>query len=817
MKICLTLLSVGMIAAAATAADRNYDVLNYTGNGLRQDKGQAFAAYKKAGEGWADVLYATEFTYYTTGVICTDMTGASMGQDGWSQYQTGSGNRWAIVTVTGGKAAKCSWGSNTASGAYSYLWQDNWGNGYANFTTGYGLEVDFTATRFSNTVSTNKGQTQLRTYDVSGTQTTIGFIFDNYATGTNPSIRGLAYLNTGSAATTGTYAFTLATGSEVTQTGTHAYYTAYNDTTGVVFWGWDAGPTSETGYFFDPTESGYINAAFQVAVNEVDFLNNRNSSTTVGNMNIDNITIQIQHNDFDCNGNGVPDWLEGIDGDNNGNGIPDSCDIASGLAKDCNGNGFIDAWDITMRTAQDCNLNSIPDSCDIASGTFKDCNNNRIPDSCDISSGALDLNHDGVLDICQGLSENDTTTSSLGIPTANTSVNTTFTGLTTPLTDATLIIRAKGDFDGGLAGLEYLNLKINNEANWQRLFETGGVNCSSSTNGGVSSATITIPLATFAQYAATGTMKVTLMPALSVTTGECADGSMTVELKYVSLNAGGDCDNDAQWDTLQISSNPTLDRNNNGHLDFCDIRDNPTLDHNNNGVLDSWEISQNASLDRNNNGQLDSWEISQNAALDRNNNGVLDSYDISQDASLDRNKNGVLDSWEISQNAALDHNGNGVLDSWEISQDPSLDRNLNGLFDSWEIAQNPLLDRNTNGVLDSYDCTQNPALDCNTNSQIDQYEILDNSGIDCNENNVIDACDIHAGAIDDNGDGRPDTCQRAKGDLDLSGEIDLGDIGILLLYMGEFNPVFGDYDGNGEIDSGDIGYIALNFGPVTWP
>ena len=803
MKIGLTLLSVGMIAAAATAADRNFDVIDYTGNGLMQQSRKDIG--KNSSSETEDLLYSTGFDAYVTGVVCTDLTGATMGQDMWSQYQTGSGNRWGIVTVTGGKALKGTWGTATAAGSYSCLYQDNAQAGYSGFglTTRRSVEVQFDLQRFSNTVSTNKGQTQLRTYDASGTQTTVGFIIDNYATGTNPSIRGLAYLNTGTAQLTGTYAFTLATGSQVTQAGKHSYYTAYNNHTGVVYWGWDTGLTSETNFYFDPTASGYIGAANQVAINEIDFLNNRNSSTTVGNQVLDNVSFHAfdSYNTNDCNGNGVEDWL------------------------------------------------------DIAYGTSRDCNNNQIPDSCDISKGAVDLNHDGVLDICQGLSENNTTTSSLGIPTANTSVNTTFTDLTTPLTDATLIIRAKGDFDGGLAGLEYLNLKINNEANWQRLFETDGVNCSSSTNGGESSATITIPLATFAQYAATGTMKVTLLPALSVTPGECANGFMTVELKYVSLNAGGDCDNDAQWDTSQISANPSLDRNNNGHLDFCDIRDNPALDRNNNGVLDSWEISQNASLDRNKNGVLDSWEISQNAGLDRNNNGILDSWDISQDASLDRNLNGVLDTWEISQNAALDRNNNGVLDSWDISQDasldrnvngvldsweclqdpsldlnnngildsweivdyPSLDRNKNGLLDSWEIAQNPLLDRNTNGVLDSYDCTQNPALDCNTNSQIDQYEILDNSGIDCNENNVIDACDIHDGAIDDNSDGRPDTCQRAKGDLDLSGEIDLGDIGILLLYMGEFNPVFGDYDGNGEIDSGDIGYIALNFGPVTWP
>ena len=288
MKISLSLLSVGMIAAAATAADRNYDVLDYTGNGLMQ---QSNKNINRSSQESTDLLYSTGFDAYVTGVVCSDLTGATMGQDMWSQYQTGSGNRWGIVTVTGGKALKGTWGTATAAGAYSYLWQDNAQSGYSGFTTGRSFEVDFDLQRFSNTVSTNKGQTQLRTYDASGTQTSCGFIIDNYATGTNASIRGLAYLNTGTAASTGTYAFTLATGSAVTQAGTHSYYTAYENTTGLVYWGWDVGLTSETNYYFDPTASGYIGAANQAAMNEVDFLNNRNSATTAGSMNLDNIAI----------------------------------------------------------------------------------------------------------------------------------------------------------------------------------------------------------------------------------------------------------------------------------------------------------------------------------------------------------------------------------------------------------------------------------------------------------------------------------------------------------------------------------------------
>jgi len=288
MKISLSLLSVGMIAAAATAADRNYDVLDYTGNGLMQ---QSNKNINRSSQESTDLLYSTGFDAYVTGVVCSDLTGATMGQDMWSQYQTGSGNRWGIVTVTGGKALKGTWGTASAAGSYSYLWQDNAQSGYSGFTTGRSFEIDFDLTRFSNTVSTNKGQTQLRTYDASGTQTSVGFIIDNYATGTNASIRGLAYLNTGTAASTGTYAFTLATGSAVTQAGTHSYYAAYENTTGIVYWGWDSGLSSETNFYFDPTANGYIGAANQAAMNEVDFLNNRNSSTTAGSMNLDNIAI----------------------------------------------------------------------------------------------------------------------------------------------------------------------------------------------------------------------------------------------------------------------------------------------------------------------------------------------------------------------------------------------------------------------------------------------------------------------------------------------------------------------------------------------
>lgn len=78
----------------------------------------------------------------------------------------------------------------------------------------------------------------------------------------------------------------------------------------------------------------------------------------------------------DCNGNGVPDTcdiLNGTSADANGNGIPDECD------DDCDGDGVPDDAE------SDCNGNGIPDECEIADGLVDDCNNNGIPDECDVS------------------------------------------------------------------------------------------------------------------------------------------------------------------------------------------------------------------------------------------------------------------------------------------------------------------------------------------------------------------------------------------------------------------------------------------------
>lgn len=84
----------------------------------------------------------------------------------------------------------------------------------------------------------------------------------------------------------------------------------------------------------------------------------------------------------DCNGNGVPDEtdiLNGTSEDCNGNLTPDECEPTT----DCNMNAVRDICEVVINPTIDCNFNGVPDDCDIADGTAVDSNGNGIPDSCE--------------------------------------------------------------------------------------------------------------------------------------------------------------------------------------------------------------------------------------------------------------------------------------------------------------------------------------------------------------------------------------------------------------------------------------------------
>jgi hypothetical protein len=94
----------------------------------------------------------------------------------------------------------------------------------------------------------------------------------------------------------------------------------------------------------------------------------------------------------DCNGNGVPDdcdVLEGTSPDVDGDGRPDECG-------DCNDNGILDGFEIADGILGDCDGDAIPDVCQVFSN---DCDGDGLPDSCAIDLGG-DCNHNGILDTC---------------------------------------------------------------------------------------------------------------------------------------------------------------------------------------------------------------------------------------------------------------------------------------------------------------------------------------------------------------------------------------------------------------------------------
>ncbi|MDX2198230.1 MAG: hypothetical protein SF069_04565 [Phycisphaerae bacterium] len=167
---------------------------------------------------------------------------------------------------------------------------------------------------------------------------------------------------------------------------------------------------------------------------------------------------------LDCNGNTIPDSCDIAIGtvlDCNLNGVPDSCDLSSGTALDCNANGIPDSCDIASGAAQDCNVNGIPDACEIQAGTVQDCNRNGVPDSCDIAAlTSADCNNNGIPDDCDVALRFDAVSPTFSpVGTGNPHTH-TFTALPDSITDVTVEVAARGDFN---TSVEFVTVVFNGQ------------------------------------------------------------------------------------------------------------------------------------------------------------------------------------------------------------------------------------------------------------------------------------------------------------------------------------------------------------------
>ena len=98
----------------------------------------------------------------------------------------------------------------------------------------------------------------------------------------------------------------------------------------------------------------------------------------------------------------------------------------------------------------------------------------------------------------------------------------------------------------------------------------------------------------------------------------------------------------------------------------------------------------------------------------------------------------------------------------------------------------------------------------------EELEIWSAITTDCNSNGIADNADISSGAMDADGDGVPDACEFAIGDLNLNGVIDQQDLSILLGWWGIANPLYGDLNQDGKVDGTDMGILLGRYGAVVY-
>lgn len=87
---------------------------------------------------------------------------------------------------------------------------------------------------------------------------------------------------------------------------------------------------------------------------------------------------------------------------------------------------------------------------------------------------------------------------------------------------------------------------------------------------------------------------------------------------------------------------------------------------------------------------------------------------------------------------------------------------------------------------------------------------------DCDGNGINDVLDLSDGADDANGNGVLDECEFAYGDLNLDGEIDGGDMFIVLGWFASPFPLFGDLNDDGMTNAADMGILLSRWGATPF-
>lgn len=84
---------------------------------------------------------------------------------------------------------------------------------------------------------------------------------------------------------------------------------------------------------------------------------------------------------------------------------------------------------------------------------------------------------------------------------------------------------------------------------------------------------------------------------------------------------------------------------------------------------------------------------------------------------------------------------------------------------------------------------------------------------DCNQNGIDDSVDIASGTSSDiDGDGKPDSCEIAAGDVNLNGVVNGSDVSIVLGWWNLGYSPTSDCNFDGNVDGLDLAIVLASFG-----
>jgi hypothetical protein len=412
------------------------------------------------------------------------------------------------------------------------------------------------------------------------------------------------------------------------------------------------------------------------------------------------------------------------------------------------------------RPAADCNGNNQIDSCEIANGTQSDCNTNGVLDSCELASGlAADCNNNGRLDSCD---------IALGTPDCNGNGRPDTCdlalGSSTDLNSNTIPDECPGEFVVGGSGYATIQAAIDAAPDGATIgiapgswppFTVQGRRLTIASLAGAATTFVdgggTQRAASLSNIAPLGV----LIDGLTFRNGSAPDGAgmklLLASPKIANCVFEDNVTTGPGGGVCCFSSSPLFEG--------CVIRNNAAL---RGGGVWVAGIAQDGGF-----AQFDQCVISFNDA-------AADGAGIGNEGRV------LLTGCFVESNIA------GVVGGGLRTLGAAATSAVGSSFFCLNVPDN------TSGVFT--DLTGN---------------IL---GDDCNSNGICDVDEIAGGAEDKNQNNKLDTCELARGDLNLDEVINAADLSVLLNFWGASNPPAGDLNGDGIITAADLAIMLNNWG-----